>query len=74
MIWPGRSKRLQSPISVISVMADSVLMPRKTGELLDLRTIEVAECDLFDLTIEIVTATDLVVHERQILAEHRTVL
>ena len=46
----------------------------EAGEPLDLGAVGVREGDFLDLTIEIVAATNLVVHERQILAEDRTVL
>ena len=41
---------------------------------MDLGAVGVGEGDVFDLPIELVTAADLVVHERQVLAEDGTIL
>ena len=46
----------------------------EAGQPLDLDSVGITERDLFDLTIELITATELVVHERQVLAIHGPVL
>ena len=55
-------------------MAEERADASEAGEPVDLGAVGVREGDAFDLTIELVTPTDFVVHERQILAEDGTVL